>query len=350
MAGRMLKSSELQAFFENLALMLSVGVQIDEAVHMLAENSDERRLENVCRDMYTQVIAGDRLSDAMESQGCFPAYAVDMVHTGERTGHIEETFASLAAYYDEEDRLFVKIRSSVAYPAIILCVMSVVLAFTVAAILPVFMDVYDSMAGGLVASSFSMANVGIIIGWVALALTLLCTLIALVAYIRSRSVKGRVKLMGSMEKLPGAKRTFYNLALSRFTSTMAVYTASGVNSDDAMAASLNTIDNKALRQRVKEAYEAMIEPIRAKSLIQAVTDYQVYEPMHLRMLTFGMRAGRLDEVLASLSEDLFRDSIDGLDALIDRIEPLLAAFVTIAVGLTLIAVMLPLVGIMGSIG
>ncbi len=350
MTGPMLKSSELRAFFENLALMQSVGIQLDEAVHMLADNSEERRLEDVCREIYVPLIHGKKLSVAMEETESFPVYAIDMVKTGERTGRIEDTMASLATYYDEEDRLFKRLRSSVAYPAIILCVMTIVLAFTVGAILPVFMDVYTNMAGGLVASSYSMVNAGIIIGWIALGITIVCTLIAIGAFIRSRSVKGRAKLMSTFEKIPGARKTFYDLALSRFTSTLAVYTASGVNSDDAMAASLKTIDNKNLRLRVKAAYEAMIEPIRAKSLIQAVGDFQVYEPMHIRMLTFGMRSGRLDEVLSTLSENLFRDSIDDFDAFIDRIEPLLAAFVTIAVGLTLIAVMLPLVGIMGSIG
>lgn len=346
----MLKSSELKTFFENLALMLSVGIQIDEAVHMLAENSDERRLESVCRGIYKTLIRGKKLSFAMEEQEGFPEYAIDMVKTGERTGRLEDTLSSLAAYYDEEDRLFLKIKSSVVYPSIILCVMAIVLGFTVAAVLPVFLDVYESMSGGLVASSFSMANVGIIIGWVALIITLACTLVALGAFFRSRTVRGRAKLLKTFEKIPGAKSTFYDLALARFTSTLAVYTASGVNSDDAMARSLATIDNGKLRMRVRAAYEAMIEPVRARSLIQAVGDFAVYEPVHVRMLTFGMRAGRLDEVLENLSEDLFRESIDKFDALIDRIEPILAAFVTIAVGLTLIAVMLPLIGIMGSIG
>ncbi len=94
----------------------------------------------------------------------------------------------------------------------------------------------------------------------------------------------------------------------------------------------------------------MIESVRAKSLIQAVADYQVFDPIHVRMLTFGMRSGRIDEVLEGLSEDLFGESIEGFDSLIDRVEPILAGFVTLAVGLTLIAVMLPLVGMMGSIG
>ena len=58
----------------------------------------------------------------------------------------------------------------------------------------------------------------------------------------------------------------------------------------------------------------------------------------------------LDAALDRLSTNFFDDAILQIDAAIDNIEPALAAFLTIAVGATLISVMLPLIGIMGSIG
>lgn len=71
-----------------------------------------------------------------EGLGRLPRYAVDMVGVGEASGRLEEVLRSLGVYYDEEDRLFAKIRSSVGYPAALLCIMSIILAFTVIIILP----------------------------------------------------------------------------------------------------------------------------------------------------------------------------------------------------------------------
>ena len=68
------------------------------------------------------------------------------------------------------------------------------------------------------------------------------------------------------------------------------------------------------------------------------------------MLVVGTRSGSMETVLASLSDTFFDDSIARIDGLIDSVEPTLAAFLTVSVGATLIAVILPLVGIMGSIG
>ncbi len=61
------------------------------------------------------------------------------------------------------------------------------------------------------------------------------------------------------------------------------------------------------------------------------------------------RSGSVDEVLGHLSDIFFDDANAQLDSAVDTIEPTLAAFLTVAVGATLIAVMLPLIGIMGSI-
>lgn len=345
-----LNSSEMQAFCENVALMLSVGVQTAEATHMLAESAESKILQRKCLEVYEQLAAGRKLSVAMASAGGFPSYAIEMISAGEKTGRTQETLESLAGYYDEEGRLIRKIRQSVSYPAIILCIMSVVLAFVASSILPIFLDVYKSMSGGIATSSFSAVNIGIIIGWTALVLTLVMTLVALIALASSHSAKGRDRLMKILSVMPGAKKVFYDLALSRFTAALSVYIASGSNTDDAMSEAVKTIEMDELSLHANDALMSMKELDNPKSLVQALSECEVLDPMRSRMLTFGLRSGQVDEVLMGMSEDLFEESISGFDSIIDKIEPLLAGFVTIAVGLTLISVMLPLVGMMGAVG
>ena len=67
------------------------------------------------------------------------------------------------------------------------------------------------------------------------------------------------------------------------------------------------------------------------------------------MLNVGMRSGSSDETLSQMSSTFFEDSVVQIDQSLDKLEPLMAAFLTIAIGATLIAVMLPLIGMMGSI-
>ena len=350
MAHSLLESSALSAFCESTALMLAAGIQTDEAVSMLSENMEDSAFKRACNRVYAALIDGATLSQAMQVSGAFPRYAVDMVGVGEKAGRLEEVLRSLGVYYDEEDRLFAKIRSSIGYPAALLCLMSVILAFTVAVILPVFVGVYDNLAGGLTTGSFNAVAISIGIGWVALVVTLVCTVVALVGLFASRGEGGRQAIMRLFEKVPFTRQAMYQLALSRFTSAVAIYTASGVNSDDAMKEALATVEHVALRQKVEQAYEAMISPVTAKSLAQAIGDHGVFEPVYARMLTIGSRSGSMEEVLDRLSGTFFDDAVVQIDRVIDATEPALAAFLTVAVGATLISVMLPLIGIMGSIG
>ena len=87
-----------------------------------------------------------------------------------------------------------------------------------------------------------------------------------------------------------------------------------------------------------------------RSLTQAIDECGVFEPLYARMLNVGMRSGNVDETLMQLSTTFFDDAVVLLDRTLDNIEPILAVFLTIAVGATLISVMLPLIGIMTSIG
>lgn len=346
---KQLSSLELYEFFNTIAEMFAVGVRIDEIVYMLV-GSSEGALKVAARRVHRHLLAGTPLSEAMQDAGMFPARTLQIVQAGENTGRLEETLRTLALDYGEEARLITKLRTSVSYPCILLCALTVILGFTVAAILPVFMRVYESMAGGLANSSFLVTQVGIVIGWVALAITLALALCSLAALQLNRSASGREKLFAILAKLPFTHRAVYTLSLSRFTSALAVYTASGSNIDNAVREAAKTITDKNLRKRIDSAYASMVNPEMPAGLVEAFTKNAVFDAAHLRALSFGMHAGRIDAVLGETAESLFSEAIQEIDSSIEKIEPALAGFVAVAVGATLIAVMLPLIGMMLSVG
>ena len=340
----------ISVFCDDIALMLGAGITLDEAVHMLGENLADPAFRRVCDALYPALAGGESLSGALAATGAFPAHAVRLVAVGEKAGRLENVLKSLAAYYDEEDRLFAKIRSSVGYPAALLCIMSIILAFTVIIILPVFEDVYVSMAGSLTDGSSGAVGVSVAIGWVALGITLICAIVAVGAAIACRSEARRIAVMHLMEKFPATRPAMEQLAVSRFASALAAYTASGINTDEAMRRAIEVVEHEGLKVKATAAYGLMIDAESPRSLAQAISEAEVFEQIHARLLTIGTRSGSLDAALDRLSANFFDDAILQIDAAIDNIEPALAAFLTIAVGATLISVMLPLIGIMGSIG
>jgi type IV pilus assembly protein PilC len=350
MAQPLLEASAISAFCGGVAVMIAAGIQTDEAVYMLADEHEESDFKTLCTNIYLELIEGSTLADAMDKTEAFPEYAVSMVRAGEQAGRLEQVLTRLDVYYEEEERTYAKLRSSVSYPAALLGIMSVILAFAVAFILPVFLDVYANLTGALTSSSFSQMNVAIIIGWVALIITLVGTAIVGFLTVMSRSEAGRLKLINFFEKLPLTKRAMYQLALCRFTAALATYISSGVDTETAMHESSSFVTNEELKAKVDAAYESMLDMSHPRSLAQAIAEFDVFEPLYARMLIVGLETGSSDDMLSRLSTIFFDDALNQIDNIINRIEPLFAGFLTITVGATLVAVMLPLIGIMRSIG
>lgn len=350
MTNKMLDSATLSTYCESIAMMLSAGIQTDEALHLFSENMKDAYLQKVCNKVYTSVVKGNSLAASMEETGAFPRYALDMIAAGEFSGHLENTLTSLGTYYSEEARLFSKAKSAVAYPAALLIIMALILLFAVSVILPVFIDVYNGFTGGLTAGSYGYINASIIIGWIALFITLFCALVVIVAVLVARTPSGQTKLIHFLEKTPFTRDPLYHMAVSRFASTLATHVASGTDSDSAMKETMSMVTHKKLKAKLEAAYADMIDPKEMKSLAQAIYDNTVFDSVYARMLIVGSKSGSLEVVLQNLSEAFFDESIMKIDNVIDGVEPALAGFLTISIGATLIAVMLPLIGIMGSIG
>ena len=350
MAQELLESSALSAFCGSIATMIGAGIQTDEAVLMLCENRERSRFQDVCAEVYRHVVAGSTLSAAMDESGAFPPYCVGMVATGEQSGHLEDVLHNLEMYYDEEARLFAKLRQSVSYPAALLVIMTVILAFSTFVIVPVFNQVYESMASSLAAGSIASAGASQAIGLVALVIVAALSVFALWLVVQSGTELGRQRVTRLMERLPLTSKAMYQLALSRFTATLAAYVSSGITSEEAMARAMRTVEHEELRRRVDAAHESMVSLDNPRSLGQAIAEHEVFEPLYARMLNVGVRSGSSDEALAEFSEAFFDDATTQIDHALDFVEPLFAAFLTVAVGITLVALMLPLVGVMSSIG
>lgn len=349
MAEKPLESSAVSAFCSSVATMLAAGVQTDEAVHMLSEHREQSNFKRVCDQVYSQLTAGCDLAQSMDATQAFPTYAVEMVRVGEESGRTERVLRSLGHYYESERRTFAKLQNSVGYPAALLCVMSVILLFTVIWILPIFTNAYNNMSGSLTSGSFSMVGASIIIGWVALAIVLVATIATLVVWGMARSTTGRTRVVALFEKFPSTRQAMYQLALSRFTNALSTYVASGVQEEAAMRQAIETVDHAKLKTKLEAALASMNDLDNPRSLSQAIAENEIFEPIYGRMLLVYTRSGSTDEVLANLSDLFFEDANSQIDSAIDSIEPQLAAFLTVAVGATLIAVMLPLIGVMGSI-
>lgn len=343
-----LKPMAVSDFFDSMARMLSAGIGYEEAAALLCDTRAAGSLYAAAGAVHTYLAEqGGTLSEACGQSGYFPAYAVKLLAVGETTGRIEQVLRGLARYYEARDMRRRQIKSAVVYPAVLLGIMVVILAVLLARVLPLFADVYQSMAGGTAAAGYRYLQAAYAVGWAALAVTAIIGLALLAAICMGRTPQGLRRLQDIGDRLPGISRVLRKQALAGYTWALGLYLTSGLPAEEALSAAADTVENKTLHKAAAACAKAVDA---GTPLEQAVSQNGLLEPLYARMLAVGVQSGSMAETVDRLSERFSTDAAEETDRLTGLVEPLLSGLLTLVVGVTLVTSMLPLVGMLGAIG
>ena len=205
---------------------------------------------------------------------------------------------------------------------------------------------YDRLTGSLAASSYAYirwAGAFCAAALAAMALLALALFIGLLLWKHGQ----RRTVLTVLEKFPRCRSIIRTNALFRFCSALGTYLASGELQDEAVLASIPMADHEGVEEKLRGLAKGMEE---GHSIAQAAWDEQLFEPVYGRMLLAGERSGSLEHVLERLTELLEEDVGHQVDGLVEIVSPALSGILMVTIGLTLISVMLPLIGMMNAIG
>ena len=348
MGKRSLDDLGVSAFCESMAMMLHSSIQVDEAIGLLQQQSDKERgvLSEGLRVMKTQVDEGQGLYGAMEKSGIFPDYALNMVKMGERSGHLEDILFRLGRYYAEQKTIAQKLKNAVTYPAAMLILIVAVLLAMLTMVLPAFGDVYDDLTGSLGVSAYRYITWAYAFCWIALVvMALLAAGLLLGLYLWRKGRQEAVEKV--LYRIPLCRSILENMGMFRFTSALTTFISAGEMQDDAVLNSLPMTDCRSVEEKLQRCVRRMEE---GHSIAQAAYDEELFEPVYGRMLLAGERSGSMESVLGRLT-NLLEENVSALvDRLVGIVDPLLSGVLMVTVGLSLLSVMLPLIGMMNSVG
>ena len=339
----------VSAFCESMGMMVRAGIQTDEAISLLEQGTADREkgvLGTGIAVMKEKVEEGASLSDAMRASGIFPEYALQMIAAGETSGRQEDILFRLSRYYKDQKTISEKIRSAVTYPAAMIVLIIAVLAVMLAMVLPAFTDVYDSLTGSLSASTYGYIRWAYGFCWFALILMIVIA-VCLFGGLWMWNNGKRAAVEGVLRRIPLCAEILDNMGMFRFTSALGTFLASGEMQDIAVLDSIPMTDCKPVEEKLKKCVARMEE---GHSIAQAAYDEELFEPVYGRMLLAGERSGSMESVLERLTELLEENCTAMVDSLVGIVDPLLSGILMFTVGLSLLSVMLPLIGMMNSIG
>jgi len=331
-----------------MSMLLQAGITVNNGVAMMMDDEPDNDGKLVLQNIYDNLEKGETLSDSLRRGEYFPSYMVNMVEMGERSGRLTETLKALADHYERLERLSVSIKNATIYPAALLAMMIVVVLILIVQVLPIFNDVFGRMGAQMSPLAEQLLQFGAWFRGASVVIALVSTVLFAVVFL-SWAVPGiRESIVKSFKNNWGSKGLFGRLASSQFVSSMSIAMSSGldIESSIGLAASLNS-DSKALNAK----YEKCIAELREGSkLSDALKNAEILSARDARMLSLGDVSGLADSAIAEIARRSDRSVQDEIASVVSRIEPTLVIITSVIVGVILLSVMLPLIGIMTSIG
>ena len=144
------KQRSLQVFSRQFATMIDAGLNIVQALLILEQQTDDKALSEVVREVRTDVEGGMLLSQAMaQHPKVFDRLYIAMVEAGEAAGILDKVLDRVALQIEKEMKIKRRVKGAMIYPTLVLCFAFLVLAGMLMFLVPIFEDIFKDLDGEL---------------------------------------------------------------------------------------------------------------------------------------------------------------------------------------------------------
>lgn len=343
---RPFSDQELSAFCGQLALILQSGISSIEGISVMledAQSEEERQILNTMQDRLTET---GSLADAFAAADIFPPYLVHMVQIGEESGTLDTVMDALSTHYAREDAIRQSIKGSVTYPLFMAAMMVVIILVLLIKVLPIFNQVFVQLGSEMTGFSRTLLHLGNLLHTNALVFVVILFIIAAFLFFGLRTQKGMSLMTKLGHALPFTRSIYEKTAACRFADVMALTLSSGLMPERSMELAYELNDDPFFTKRLDACRQLMAD---GKELSDALHEAGIFTGTYARMITLGARTGNLEQVMRRIA-GMYQDEIDTrLSNILAVLEPTLVIALSLIVGVILLSVMLPLMGILSSI-
>ena len=343
-----LSNQTISQLCSSLAVLLHAGVGVADGLALLAQEEPDPQQKELLNLLSFRTDEGVSLAQAMAESGRFPDYVTGLLAVGEQSGRTEEALSALARHYEDRSRLDQQLHTALLSPVILLVIMTAVVAVLLVHVLPVFEEVYASFGGTMTGLAALMVSFGQLLGR---AMPLLLPLLAAAAvamtvlYFRPSL---RSALAAAWRSRFGDRGFLHQLNTARLAQALSMGLSSGLTFEESLSLSSGIMSSiPAAQTRCRSCLEQLEE---GGSLARAMEDSDLLPLRECRLLTLGLQSGSGDHMMADIAQRLTEESELAMVRHLSRIEPALVGVACLLVGMILLAVMMPLLQIMTTIG
>ncbi len=349
-----IKIKILCQFTRQLATMLDAGLPLLLSLRTLLEQCGRsmkyRSLKKVLDQIVDRVESGLSLSEALAYHPrSFNKLFVGLVRAGEASGSLEQVLNRLATYIEKSEKMKRKVKAGMTYPVVVLTIAITITLGLMIFIVPKFAEMFDELLEGVPLPGLTKFVMGIsdVLVKQKARLGIGLVVFGVMFKVILGTKMGKYMLDWIMVTVPPVSILIVKTCVGRFCSTLGTLLNAGVPILDALRITGETATNTLMERAINKVHESVSTGEKVSAPLEKV---RIFPKMVVRMIDIGEQTGALPDMLARIGRNYDEEVEEALEAMISLIEPIMIVFLAIIIGGIVMALFLPLIKIIETLG
>lgn len=333
-------SRQMSTMFESQVSALKI-------FKLIGTEAENPALRKHMLEIVNDLQGGSSISAALSKHpDVFSDFYVNMVKSGEESGHIDQSFSYLADYMDRNYEVTSKAKNALIYPAFVI--------FTFIGVMVLMFTVIVPKIGVIIKESgqeipfytkavFWVSDL-FVNNWIYMIIGLIGLIFGIAWY--GKTTEGKRWISNTRLYVPYVGDLYRKLYLSQFADNMSAMVLSGIPMLKAIEVTASIIDNQIFKETLNDA---MTKVKAGQALSAALTEKEEIPSILVQMIKVGEESGELGNIMKTMSKFYQREVMNAVDTLVGLIEPVMIVGLGVGVGILLASVLMPIYNIASGV-
>lgn len=342
------KVRDLSVFCRQFSSIIKAGVNVINALSMMSEQTENKKLKAAIRNVQSNVEKGETLSSAMRSEGdIFPSLLISMVAAGEASGSLETAIERMAIQFEKDAKISGMVKKAMIYPIILIVVMIGVVIAMMMFVIPNFMDMFEGLDAEMPFMTVMVINMSnfILDKWWLLILIVVGIVFAYKSYYKTdagRHVIDRIKI-----KIPVFGVLTVKTACARFSRIMSTLLSAGMPMISAIEIAAGTMDNVLFKDALQKVRSGVA---LGMGFSQQIGVTRLFPAMLVHMVGIGEETGNIEDMLTNVANYYDEEVELATQSVTALMEPMIIIVMAVVVGALVLAIYQPMITLYSTLG
>ncbi|MDP6634256.1 MAG: type II secretion system F family protein [Phycisphaerae bacterium] len=337
----------ISLFTRQLSTLVSAGLPIVRSLQILEEQQKPGPMRVTVRLVKEDVTEGASLSEAMKRHPkTFNALYTNMIRAGELGGVLDIILERLSEFMEKADALKRKVKGAMIYPIAVISFALLIVTGLMILVVPQFEKIFAQQGKALPAVTQMLMETSRWIkggGWAVIILAPIGLIFGIKLLKRTESTAIYVDRV--MMRIPIMGQIISKTAVARFSRTLGTLLTAGVPILEALDITADTSGNAVYREAMTKVHNAIRE---GESFATPLRQAKVVDSMVVNMIDVGEETGELDNMLTKIA-DTYDSEVETLvSSLTSLMEPVMVIVLGLIVGFIVIALFMPMIGMLDN--